>query len=43
MISMGVDQLQMSYSGYGDSRPIAENNTKEGRAINRRTSFVIID
>ena len=43
MISMGVSQTQMSYSGYGDSRPIAENNTEEGRAINRRTSFVIID
>ena len=33
MISIGVSQTQMSYSGYGDSRPIAENNTEEGLSL----------
>ena len=43
LISNGVEQNQLNFSGYGDSRPIADNNSKEGRAINRRTSFIIID
>ena len=43
LISNGVEQNQLIFSGYGDSRPIADNNSKEGRAINRRTSFIIID
>jgi outer membrane protein OmpA-like peptidoglycan-associated protein len=43
LISNGVKQNQLNFSGYGDTRPIADNNSKEGRAINRRTSFIIID
>jgi chemotaxis protein MotB len=29
----------ISYSGYGDTRPIASNDTKEGRERNRRIEF----
>ena len=29
--------------GYGETRPIVSNDTKEGRASNRRTEFEIIE
>ena len=28
---------------FGDSKPLADNNSEKGRALNRRTSFKIID
>jgi outer membrane protein OmpA-like peptidoglycan-associated protein len=38
----GISDNQMSYKGYGETKPISENRTKEGRALNRRTVFLII-
>ncbi len=39
----GVDFNRMLYKGYGESKPVADNNTKKGRALNRRTEFNIIE
>lgn len=35
----GVDPSRMSYIGYGETRPMTDNDTRDGRAINRRTEF----
>ena len=34
--NLGIDPARLSAAGYGFSRPIADNNTREGRAQNRR-------
>lgn len=35
----GVAAQQVTYVGYGESRPIADNDTDAGRSENRRTEF----
>lgn len=37
----GVAAQRLSYKGYGPTKPVADNNTAEGRAKNRRTEFII--
>jgi chemotaxis protein MotB len=34
---------RVSFEGYGESRPVASNETKEGRAKNRRIEILIIN
>ncbi|MBR9859645.1 OmpA family protein [bacterium] len=43
LVSKGIDESRLSYAGYGDTQPIADNETDEGRAKNRRTEFKIVD
>jgi OOP family OmpA-OmpF porin len=40
LISMGVDAVRLTAKGYGESKPMADNNTFEGKANNRRVEFV---
>ncbi len=42
MISKGVAPDRLQAVGYGDTRPIAPNNTRKGRAANRRVEFIIV-
>ncbi len=42
LIDQGVAQDRISIIGYGDTRPIASNDTKEGRARNRRVEVKLI-
>ncbi|MEI7595548.1 MAG: OmpA family protein [Bacteroidota bacterium] len=42
MVSKGVAHDRLSYKGHGESKPVATNDTPEGRAINRRTEFEIV-
>jgi outer membrane protein OmpA-like peptidoglycan-associated protein len=42
LISKGIDSSRLSYVGYGFSKPIAPNDTEEGRRLNRRSEFKII-
>lgn len=39
LIERGVDAERLTYRGYGETRPIATNDTPEGRAKNRRTTL----
>jgi outer membrane protein OmpA-like peptidoglycan-associated protein len=41
LVDHGVEGKRLSYQGYGESKPVGDNNTDEGRAMNRRTEFVI--
>jgi outer membrane protein OmpA-like peptidoglycan-associated protein len=40
LIEMGIDPIRIETVGFGPSKPIAPNNTEEGRARNRRIEFV---
>nr|WP_294993596.1 OmpA family protein [uncultured Sediminibacterium sp.] len=41
LITQKIDASRLTYKGYGDTQPIADNNTEAGRAKNRRTSFTV--
>ena len=40
LVGNGIDQSRITSIGYGLSRPIAGNDTKEGRALNRRAELI---
>jgi outer membrane protein OmpA-like peptidoglycan-associated protein len=42
-ISKGIDRSRLSAAGYGQSKPIDENNTEEGRANNRRVELKLVN
>jgi OOP family OmpA-OmpF porin len=39
----GVDKGELSAKGYGETQPIASNDTEDGREKNRRVEFVITE
>ena len=41
MTRLGVNPIRLSAIGYGEYRPVAENDTDEGRQKNRRVTLVI--
>ena len=43
LVSKGISKDRLSYRGYGKRHPIADNNTEEGMAANRRTEFKIVE
>ena len=42
LVSKGIKADRMRYKGYGFDKPVATNDTPEGRALNRRTEFRIV-
>ncbi|MDZ4680749.1 MAG: OmpA family protein [Saprospiraceae bacterium] len=42
LISKGVSAKRLSYAGYGESQPLADNKTAKGRELNRRVEFDLI-
>ncbi|MEK9603828.1 MAG: OmpA family protein [Flavobacteriaceae bacterium] len=39
LVEMGVDPDRLRTEGYGEEKPISDNDTFEGRAMNRRVQF----
>ena len=39
MVNKGIAANRLTAIGYGESRPVASNDTEEGRALNRRIEF----
>jgi outer membrane protein OmpA-like peptidoglycan-associated protein len=42
LVSQGVARNRIEAKGYGESYPIADNNTPEGRQLNRRVELALI-
>jgi len=42
LVKKGVDEGRLEAKGYGETQPIADNATKEGKAENRRVEFKLI-
>ncbi|MCK5774548.1 MAG: OmpA family protein [Bacteroidales bacterium] len=42
LIDKGINKARLSTKGYGETQPVADNNTEEGRALNRRTEIKVI-
>ncbi|MEO7210750.1 MAG: OmpA family protein [Chitinophagaceae bacterium] len=40
LVTLGVDAARLSTKGFGDTAPISDNSTQEGKANNRRVEFV---
>ena len=39
LVTKGVDAARLTSAGYGESKPIAANDTEAGRAQNRRVTL----
>lgn len=43
LVENGIDSKRLKFKGFGESVPVASNDTDAGRQQNRRTEFVIIE
>ena len=42
LINNGIEAARLTCKGYGNTQPLADNKSEEGRAMNRRTEFKVI-
>jgi outer membrane protein OmpA-like peptidoglycan-associated protein len=43
LVGLGIDPNRIETEGRGETVPIADNSTEQGRALNRRTEVIVID
>lgn len=43
LLDKGISRDRLTYMGYGFTRPVATNETEEGRQLNRRTEFEVLE
>lgn len=43
LMAKNIESSRLKWQGFGETDPIADNSTEEGRAMNRRTEFEIIN
>ena len=41
LVSQGIDAKRLTSKGFGETQAIADNSTEEGKALNRRTEFIV--
>jgi outer membrane protein OmpA-like peptidoglycan-associated protein len=42
LISKGINDSRLSFKGFGETNPVGDNSTEEGRALNRRTELSVV-
>jgi len=42
LLDMGIKEERLDFKGYGEQKPLVSNETKKGKAQNRRTEFLIL-
>ncbi len=42
LITLGVETARITVMGYGETKPVKKNDTEEGRQMNRRVEFTIL-
>lgn len=42
LINAGIDPQRLMYEGFGSTQPVADNDSKTGRALNRRVEFEVM-
>ena len=43
LVNLGIDENRLSTKAFGEAKPKASNDTEEGRAINRRVEFIVVN
>ena len=42
LLGKGIKNDRLTFKGFGETKPIADNNTEQGRALNRRTELIVV-